>query len=100
MRLKNCVSTFPPFPSSEKKHLHSIRSPSCLRICPSKQTLPSIGSPVTGRPAWIFFVHLCRPTARLSKIIDTARRLENCAGRSEEHTSELQSQSNLVCRLL
>src|SRR2546427_624217 len=25
---------------------------------------------------------------------------ENCRGRSEEHTSELQSQSNLVCRLL
>src|SRR2546427_3130103 len=25
---------------------------------------------------------------------------EACAGRSEEHTSELQSQSNLVCRLL
>src|SRR5688572_32564482 len=24
----------------------------------------------------------------------------SCAGRSEEHTSELQSQSNLVCRLL
>src|SRR2546430_10146915 len=24
----------------------------------------------------------------------------NCASRSEEHTSELQSQSNLVCRLL
>src|SRR5256886_3438805 len=23
-----------------------------------------------------------------------------CAGRSEEHTSELQSQSNIVCRLL
>src|SRR2546427_3801464 len=30
------------------------------------------------------------------------RALETCAdcGRSEEHTSELQSQSNLVCRLL
>src|SRR2546430_4735225 len=27
-------------------------------------------------------------------------RRRNCAGRSEEHTSELQSQSNLVCRLL
>src|SRR2546430_8518745 len=26
--------------------------------------------------------------------------LESSAGRSEEHTSELQSQSNLVCRLL
>src|SRR2546427_7749932 len=25
---------------------------------------------------------------------------ENCVSRSEEHTSELQSQSNLVCRLL
>src|SRR2546430_10075382 len=32
-----------------------------------------------------------------------ARRLVHCAGlysRSEEHTSELQSQSNLACRLL
>src|SRR2546430_13307163 len=28
------------------------------------------------------------------------RRLRNTRGRSEEHTSELQSQSNLVCRLL
>src|SRR2546430_3521842 len=27
-------------------------------------------------------------------------RFENDGGRSEEHTSELQSQSNLVCRLL
>src|SRR2546430_5745835 len=27
-------------------------------------------------------------------------RQERCRGRSEEHTSELQSQSNLVCRLL
>src|SRR2546430_11870800 len=30
--------------------------------------------------------------------IDVA--VEHAAGRSEEHTSELQSQSNLVCRLL
>src|SRR2546430_5612901 len=28
------------------------------------------------------------------------RALEKTGGRSEEHTSELQSQSNLVCRLL
>src|SRR2546430_8031848 len=28
------------------------------------------------------------------------RRCDHGAGRSEEHTSELQSQSNLVCRLL
>src|SRR2546430_11279310 len=29
-----------------------------------------------------------------------ARKVARIAGRSEEHTSELQSQSNLVCRLL
>src|SRR5438270_9565917 len=28
------------------------------------------------------------------------RQVRDCCGRSEEHTSELQSQSNLVCRLL
>src|SRR3989475_11916525 len=32
--------------------------------------------------------------------IGRARVLELVTGRSEEHTSELQSQSNLVCRLL
>src|SRR2546430_17426099 len=31
---------------------------------------------------------------------DTSRRALELAMRSEEHTSELQSQSNLVCRLL
>src|SRR2546430_4033503 len=31
---------------------------------------------------------------------DSDRRRARCALRSEEHTSELQSQSNLVCRLL
>src|SRR2546430_12257306 len=40
---------------------------------------------------------------RLSVDLDTilqALRAENIGARSEEHTSELQSQSNLVCRLL
>src|SRR5688572_32100987 len=32
--------------------------------------------------------------------VDGLRSLLGCRGRSEEHTSELQSQSNLVCRLL
>src|SRR5688572_32020235 len=31
---------------------------------------------------------------------ETRRRAGGARGRSEEHTSELQSQSNLVCRLL
>src|SRR2546427_7518693 len=36
----------------------------------------------------------------LTVVADVDARLELLADRSEEHTSELQSQSNLVCRLL
>src|SRR2546430_1390969 len=45
-------------------------------------------------------------TLPAKKLVDIARELPSgpvrftAAGRSEEHTSELQSQSNLVCRLL
>src|SRR2546430_6273414 len=41
-------------------------------------------------------------TGDLDEIVEPrlARKLEIMTGRSEEHTSELQSQSNLVCRLL
>src|SRR2546427_7142276 len=38
------------------------------------------------------------PVSRLPR--NRARRPRRVRGRSEEHTSELQSQSNLVCRLL
>src|SRR2546427_4597588 len=44
--------------------------------------------------------------ASMDRIGDSARRISDIIGvidsiaRSEEHTSELQSQSNLVCRLL
>src|SRR5256885_9504558 len=33
-------------------------------------------------------------------VVTTAATLNSCAARSEEHTSELQSPCNLVCRLL
>src|SRR2546430_9172353 len=36
----------------------------------------------------------------LESLADAERDFEERIGRSEEHTSELQSQSNLVCRLL
>src|SRR2546430_5219383 len=36
----------------------------------------------------------------MSGHLPTSQVLNSCPGRSEEHTSELQSQSNLVCRLL
>src|SRR2546430_12085829 len=40
------------------------------------------------------------PTTHLTAIADALRVLQQLHRRSEEHTSELQSQSNLVCRLL
>src|SRR5438270_12447470 len=46
--------------------------------------------------------HLQRlvPPRQLDRIAGLARELDREELRSEEHTSELQSQSNLVCRLL
>src|SRR5947209_16889265 len=42
-----------------------------------------------------------RPSPRRSRDRSCRRRLASgCAGRSEEHTSELQSRQYLVCRLL
>src|SRR2546430_3833404 len=42
-------------------------------------------------------LYICRELVRR---VDGKIWVESTAGRSEEHTSELQSQSNLVCRLL
>src|SRR2546430_10053575 len=41
-----------------------------------------------------------RSCARVTKVALACLRARNSLPRSEEHTSELQSQSNLVCRLL
>src|SRR2546430_7398169 len=47
--------------------------------------------------AWLGAQHVEPPAPPVAARIHRRRRL---AARSEEHTSELQSQSNLVCRLL
>src|SRR2546430_13571009 len=45
--------------------------------------------------------HGAAPTHELAEdVLEQSRRLRVEPDRSEEHTSELQSQSNLVCRLL
>src|SRR2546427_7725866 len=56
---------------------------------------------------WQFdFQHLYRKSGSVARYYDFAADLralvvrQALPGRSEEHTSELQSQSNLVCRLL
>src|SRR2546427_8824752 len=41
-----------------------------------------------------------RPSDSQGRHALTLQSPNSCVGRSEEHTSELQSQSNLVCRLL
>src|SRR2546430_13065771 len=62
----------------------SLTSAASVAIGDSENVSASVGAVTDTRPA------LARPDA-----------LARCPGqRSEEHTSELQSQSNLVCRLL
>src|SRR5438270_7903063 len=60
---------------------------------------PSMPGRFTGRFIW----GAKSPSSSASRFISRAqilRQAEKIATRSEEHTSELQSQSNLVCRLL
>src|SRR2546430_13530487 len=54
------------------------------------QALPNVTCVLDGNPMYLAEVKPQNQSFRLWK----------CARRSEEHTSELQSQSNLVCRLL
>src|SRR2546430_8502870 len=44
--------------------------------------------------------HRDRQETEQTRPLDPPQRVRAAQGRSEEHTSELQSQSNLVCRLL
>src|SRR2546427_2525625 len=51
--------------------------------------------------AWVSCCLRCRRLAQAGCAVDGVGSFAACAApRSEEHTSELQSQSNLVCRLL
>src|SRR2546427_4735168 len=59
---------------------------------------PITSGPAKGRPAIIFSKLGGGPAG--SFFVLGAAGLANSGSRSEEHTSELQSQSNLVCRLL
>src|SRR2546430_13081832 len=88
-----------------------IRRPPRSTLFPYTTLFRSLdNSVVVGHPAWVqatgrdqdidlWPVALQAP--RLDPVdTDTATKLAPVIARSEEHTSELQSQSNLVCRLL
>src|SRR5688572_32165165 len=67
-----------------------FRSPWASMVAPPALTLPPSG-----------LAKDCGPHSKARTETDAARSRRDVGGnRSEEHTSELQSQSNLVCRLL
>src|SRR2546430_9105448 len=72
-----------------------IRRPPRSTLFPYTTLFRSLRARVLGR-AGVLPTELLRQHARHPPRVPPARR----RGRSEEHTSELQSQSNLVCRLL
>src|SRR2546427_5320919 len=72
----------------------------CLASCP---TFSELGTEMDSPRGRIFLIKSLAE-GRMSLSDSTVRHLSLCLDcrpyRSEEHTSELQSQSNLVCRLL
>src|SRR2546430_8606979 len=82
----------PPFSRPRRAHRRGVGAGGCPRqparaACPSRPSAARARAPGAG--AGSLSRGLCRPAAPLGP-----------GRRSEEHTSELQSQSNLVCRLL
>src|SRR5256886_7750559 len=81
---------------------------STVRIADSTEAKITVLSPVGFPPKVSKKTPAPRPESLDGKTVylvdcrfdDTIELLKQVQGRSEEHTSELQSQSNLVCRLL
>src|SRR2546430_8725146 len=61
--------------------------------------LKLIGTPIASYPTG-FCMSAARETVCAVAVGFLIRNTKQMTGRSEEHTSELQSQSNIVCRLL
>src|SRR2546427_6441084 len=78
-----------------------IRRPPRSTLFPYTTLFRSLRGPFTAAASWL----RRRPPRRVRRAVDGDHglglpRSPSTARRSEEHTSELQSQSNLVCRLL
>src|SRR5256886_10374891 len=81
-----------------------FRSASAMELSADSRTFSSSGTlhadrPVSLAPAELSVAAEAAPTP-LAAAADAPSRDSSLPLRSEEHTSELQSQSNLVCRLL
>src|SRR2546430_7443016 len=80
--------------------------PSGVSLSGSSRSMPASHlHPITdvANPVSLTAASLAHPSVRpvITRLASRIERLGECVlDRSEEHTSELQSQSNLVCRLL
>src|SRR2546430_6526668 len=77
-----------------------IRRPPRSTLFPYTTLFRSIRTQSIEQPAQLRLVASCVECARESPSGRNRAQAANVGSRSEEHTSELQSQSNLVCRLL
>src|SRR5690606_41962491 len=98
VRVFFCVSCYarhrrlPSFPTRRSSDLNAA-------------SISSFQAPVelifSSRSALVFAKWACRPSSKAPSLLTgTSRRACTPTSRSEEHTSELQSRENLVCRLL
>src|SRR2546427_6661363 len=74
--------------------------PICMRVALAGASSSSLASPP---PCWRHFHSFSYSARKAASAGDSVATLAGAAAggaRSEEHTSELQSQSNIVCRLL
>src|SRR5688572_6526836 len=74
--------------------VHVARKPDYFEAQARVQVKPEDNSTLTGKTPYFYSV------SEDSVYFNTQLQILTSQGRSEEHTSELQSQSNLVCRLL
>src|SRR5207237_6422506 len=89
--LRTCLSPVFFFQSSAPPRVpHSFPNTTLFRSTSSPPAPPATAARATRCPA----TRACRRAA------SRARPTPRCSSRSEEHTSELQSHLNLVCRLL
>src|SRR5205807_10655629 len=97
-----CLSFFFFYSSADPRDLHSFptrRSSDLWRF--SATSHKSCGNAATSRNFGAWTIERSnRPWIHIGSSLDSPAKSCSQCGRSEEHTSELQSPCNLVCRLL
>src|SRR5690349_23920920 len=78
------------FHDSASSEIYTLSLHDALPICLTIPTRPDLVGPASR----------CRASLGRPRAVGRRRRTRAGAGRSEEHTSELQSRRDLVCRLL